>query len=84
MNLLQQSQKAESEKPYEPRVGTNLLKLYIMKLNKKNIKEMSANELEAISGGLDRISGDTATATATASARSSAEAEAEAESVSRK
>ena len=52
-----------------------------MKLSKKNIKEMSTTELEAISGGLSRTSdGDTATATATASIRSSAEAEAEAES----
>jgi len=50
-----------------------------MKLNKKNIKEMPANELEAISGGLRSVDGDTATATATASFRSSAEAEAEAE-----
>lgn len=51
-----------------------------MKLNKKNIKEMSAEELETISGGLKRASDNaTATATATASARSSAEAEAEAE-----
>lgn len=54
-----------------------------MKLNKKNVKEMSAKELEAISGGLSRVSGNTATATATASARSSAEAEAEAEASSK-
>jgi bacteriocin-like protein len=52
-----------------------------MKLNKKNVKEMSAQELQAISGGF-KSEGDTATATATSSARSSAEAEAEAEASS--